>query len=128
MFKQPLRMAACKAGAVLCLTVGLGACATTPLPRDKFELAQASVQRAEQSGADEFAPVELRAARDKLSAAESSPHSSQGAIAAAHLADEADADARVAEAKSQAARSRRAAEELDRSLAALREETNPSTP
>jgi hypothetical protein len=116
------------AGALSLSLLGIAGCATTPMPTDHFALAHASIERAEQAGATELAPVELQAARDKLAAAEASPKNSAGAIAAAHLADEAQVDARLAEASAQAARSRRAANELDRSLDALRAETNRSTP
>ncbi|MGA2562818.1 MAG: DUF4398 domain-containing protein [Steroidobacteraceae bacterium] len=120
-------LTAFSAGALICLS-GISGCATTRMPTDHFALAQASIERAEQAGATELAPVELQAARDKLAAAKASPHNSAGAIAAARLADEAQVDGRLAEASAQAARSRRAANELDRSLDALRAETNRSTP
>jgi hypothetical protein len=128
MFKQQPYLAACKASAALCLMLGVVACATVPMPNDKLALASASIQRAEQAGADQLAPIELRDARDKLTAAKASPHNAEGSIAAGRLADEADADARVAEAAAQAAHSQAAAAELDRSLAALRTESNKSTP
>lgn len=117
-----LTVAACAALAALT------GCATTRMPTDHFALAQASIERAAQAGATELAPVELQAAREKLAAAEASPHNSAGVIAAARLADEADVDAHVAEASAQAARSRRAALELDRSLDALRAEASRSAP
>jgi hypothetical protein len=113
-----------KLGAVACLGLLAAGCATTPMPVDRIALARSEIERAERTNADELAPVQLRAARDKLSAAEASPHNSAGAIAAARLADEAEVDARVAEATAQAAQSERASAELDRSLDALRAETN----
>jgi hypothetical protein len=96
------------------------------MPVDRIALAHAEIQRAERAGADELAPVPLQAAREKLAAAEASPHSADGALAARRLADEAEVDARVAEASAQAAQSERAAAELDKSLDALRTETSRS--
>ena len=51
-------------GAIACaaITLGLAACASTPVPNEKIAVAKASVQRAEQSGAPELAPVEMAAA------------------------------------------------------------------
>jgi hypothetical protein len=58
--------------AALCAAVVLSAagCATTPIPNEKIAVAKSSVQRAEQSGAPELAPIEMAAARDKLARAE----------------------------------------------------------
>jgi Domain of unknown function (DUF4398) len=119
------RAASALASLVLLATAG---CATTRMPSEQFSVARASIDRAQQAEAAELAPIELQAARDKLAAAESSPHNSAGALAAARLADEADVDARVAEATARAARSMRAAAELDSGLDALRAEANRSTP
>jgi len=113
-------------GAVVGLSALVIGCATTPMPVDRIALAHAEIQRAERAGADELAPVPLQAAREKLAAAEASPHSADGALAARRLADEAEVDARVAEASAQAAQSERAAAELDKSLDALRTETSRS--
>jgi hypothetical protein len=109
--------------AVLCLSAIVAACATTPMPVDRIALAQSQIQRAERADADELAPIPLQSARSKLASALASPHSSAGALAARRLADEAQADARVAEASAQAAQSERAAAELDKTLDALRTET-----
>ena len=81
-------------------------------------MAKASVQRAEQSGAQEFAPVELSTARDKLQRAEkaAADHDAQPATM---LAEQANVDAQLAEATAQEHRSHKAAPELDASLQAL---------
>ena len=46
------------------------ALAANPLADEKIAVAQASLQRAEQSGAPQSAPVELATARDKLARAQ----------------------------------------------------------
>ena len=61
-----------KLGAVACLGLMSAGCATTPMPVDRIALARSEIERAERTNADELAPVQLRAARDKLSAAEAS--------------------------------------------------------
>jgi hypothetical protein len=102
--------------------MGFAACASNPIPDEKLAVAKAEVARAEQSGAPEFAPVELAAARDKLQRAEkaAADHDAQPAT---ELAEQANVDAQLAEATAQQQRSHKAAMELDASLQALREES-----
>ena len=101
-------------------------CVTTPLPNEQLAVAKASVQRAEQAGAPELAPVEMAAARDKLARAEraSADHDARPAT---QLAEQANADAQLAEASAQEQRSRKAAMEADANLQALRQESLRST-
>src|ERR1700674_5468432 len=104
-------------GAVIAAAVlAVAGCASTPIPNEKIAVAKASVQRAEQSGAPEYAPVELAAARDKLSRAETSA-AAREAQPATMLAEQADADAQLAEATAQKQRSRKAATEFDARMA-----------
>lgn len=107
------------------LALGVGGCAITPIPNEKIAVAKSSVERAEQAGAPELAPVEMAAARDKLTRAEqaASQHEAQPAT---QLAEQANADAQLAEATAQEQRSRKAAMEFDASLQALRQESSRS--
>jgi septal ring factor EnvC (AmiA/AmiB activator) len=104
----------------------LAACAATPPPNERLAVAKASVQRAEQSGAQDLAPVELSTARDKLQRAEraAADHESQPANL---LAEQANVDAQLAEATAQEHRSHTAVVQLDASLQALRQESVRST-
>ncbi len=102
--------------------IGMAACASTPVPNEKLAVAKASVQRAEQSGAPEFAPVEMKTARDKLARAEQAA-ASRDALPATQLAEQADADAQLAEATAQQQRAYKAATEFDASMQALRSES-----
>lgn len=114
--------------AVLCAALALGAagCVTMPVPNEKLAVAKASVQRAEQTGAPELAPVEMAAARDKLARAEkaAADHDSESAT---QLAEQANADAQLAEASAQEQRSHKAAVEFDANLQALRQESSRSS-
>jgi Domain of unknown function (DUF4398) len=114
--------------AVLCAVIALSAagCVTTPVPNEEIAVAKSSVQRAEQAGAPELAPVEMAAARDKLARAEKAA-ADRDAQPATHLAQQANADAQLAEATAQEQHSRKAAMELDASLQALRQESLRST-
>jgi hypothetical protein len=110
--------------AVLCAAIALSAagCATTPIPNEKIAVAKSSVQRAEQAGAPELAPVEMAAARDKLARAEKAAADHEP-VPASQLADQANADAQLAEASAQQQRSHKAAVEFDANLQALRQES-----
>ena len=115
-------------GATACavMTLGLAACASTPIPNEKIAVAKASVQRAEQSGAPELAPVEMAAARDKLARAEKAA-ADRNAEPATQLAEQANVDAELAEATARQQRSHKAAVEFDSSMQALRSESMRAT-
>ena len=91
--------------ACLCagIALSLAGCVTTPIPNEQLAVAKASVQRAERAAAD------------------------RAPLPAAELADQANADAQLAEATAQQQRSHKAAAELDANLQALRQETLRST-
>ena len=107
--------------------LGLAACASSPVPYEKIAVAKSAVQRAEQNGAPEMAPVELAAARDKLARAEKAAADHDGKPAAV-LADQANVDAQLAEATAAEQRSHKAALEFDASMQALRQESMRATP
>jgi len=90
---------------------------------ETIAVAKAALERAEQSGAPQAAPVELASARDKLARAEkaNAHHRPKPAIA---LADQATIDAQVAEARAQKERAAKAAAEFDANMATLRQESN----
>src|ERR1700676_2487579 len=96
-------------------TVALAACASNPATDEKIAVAKASLQRAEGSGAPEFAPVELASARDKLARAEKA-NADRNLQPATLLAEQANIDAELAEANAQQQRSHKAAMEFDTSM------------
>jgi Domain of unknown function (DUF4398) len=115
-------------GAMICaaLTLGAATWAASPVPNEKIAVAKASVQRAEQSGAPELAPVEMATAREKLARAEKAA-TDREPEAARQLAEQANVDAQVAEATAQQQRSHKAAMEFDVSMQALRGEAMRAT-
>lgn len=114
------------AGVCAALALGVAGCASTPIPNEKVAVAKSSVARAEQSGAPEYAPVEMAAARDKLARAEKAAADKE-AQPATQLAEQASIDAQVAEATAQQKKSHKAAAEFDASMAALRQESLRNT-
>jgi hypothetical protein len=111
-------------GAAIALSlVVTAAYAKSPIADETIAVAKAAVERAEQSGAPQAAPVELASARDKLARAvkANAEHQAKPAIA---LADQATVDAQVAEATAQKERAAKAAAEFDANMLTLRQESN----
>jgi hypothetical protein len=113
------------AAAFAATVVALAACASNPAADEKIAVAKASLQRAEGSGAPEFAPVELASARDKLARAEKA-NTDRNLQPATLLAEQANIDAELAEASAQQQRSHKAAMEFDTSMQTLRQESTRS--
>lgn len=111
-------------GVSLCaaLALSVAGCASTPIPNEQVAVAKSSVQRAEQSGAPELAPVEMSAARQELASAEKAA-ADRKALPATQWAEKANVDAQLAEATAQQRRSHKAATEFDASMATLRQES-----
>jgi Domain of unknown function (DUF4398) len=114
------------AAAFSATVVALAACASNPAADEKIAVAKASLQRAEGSGAPQFAPVELATARDKLARAEKA-NAERNLQPAIMWADQANVDAQFAEATAQQQRSHEAATEFDASMQALRQESMRSS-
>jgi hypothetical protein len=115
-------------GASLCaaIAISVAGCASTPVPNEKLAVAKSSVQRAEQAGAPELAPVQMALARDELHRAETAATAGHN-DPATELAEKADVDAQLAEATAQQQRSHKAAMEFDASMQALRQESMRSS-
>ena len=122
----PVSILTRSAAGCVAFAIALSACASTPVPNEKLAVAKASVQRAEQSGAPELAPVEMTAARDKLARAEKAA-ADRNERPATQLAEQAEVDARLAEATAQQQRSHKAAVEFDASMQTLRGESLRNT-
>ena len=103
---------------------GLAACATAVPPPD-VQVGQAStaVTEAESLGAYEAAPVELQAARSKLDQAKKALQAEDN-LTARRLAEEAMADANLAQAKAQTAKSRNSAAALKDGIKTLQQEVD----
>ena len=108
---------------VLCVVAfGIVACASSPMPVDKLAVAKSSIDRAEQAQAAQFAQVELNSARNKFAAAQAAADSRDGEVAS-RLADQAEADAQLAEATARAKQQEQLVTEMEASLRDLRDET-----
>lgn len=116
---HPLRLHLALLGAGAALLIG--ACASTPPPTEQVAVSRAAIAHAVGAGGVELAPVEMTLARQKLDRANAAM-ATQDYPLALTLAQQAQVDAQLAEAKAHAAKARKAAEELQESSRVLREE------
>ncbi|MBP6251590.1 MAG: DUF4398 domain-containing protein [Rubrivivax sp.] len=98
----------------------LSACASTPPPNAELAVGRAAVERAAGPAAAD-APVEMAAARDKITRANAAFAKEDYALAR-RLATEAEADATLAEARSRSLRSTQALTEVREGIRMLRDE------
>ncbi|OHC11409.1 MAG: chromosome partitioning protein ParA [Pseudomonadales bacterium GWC1_66_9] len=105
------------------LTLGgllLAGCAGNP-PTEQFALTESSVREAVSAGGTQYAPVEMRAAREKWREAELAMQK-KDYDRARLLAEQAEWDARVAGRKARATKAQRAVEDMKKGVQDLREE------
>lgn len=104
----------------------LGACASTPPPTAELAVSNAAVATAGTAGGAEFAPVEMKLARDKQVRATAAMEDKDYARARS-LAEEVQVDARLAEMKARSARAAKAATAVAEDGKALQEEIDRKT-
>lgn len=102
------------------LLVLLSACAGTPPPTAQMAVSKAAVERADTAAVAD-APVEMAAARQKLALANAA-FANKDFELAGRLAEQAEADAALAESQARSARSARALAEVREGIRQLREE------
>jgi hypothetical protein len=113
-----LRGAVCLASAW-----ALMACASVPAPKAEMADADTALRAAEQVNAAEQAPLEMRVAREKLEKARAAMRDGSH-LEARRLAEEAAADAQVAEMKARNATAQEVAAAIRADIEALREEAD----
>ncbi|MGE0681967.1 MAG: DUF4398 domain-containing protein [Candidatus Binatia bacterium] len=106
---------------ILCGALGFTGCSAGRPPTESLSTAELTVTRAADSGASQYAPLELRIAREKLDGAKRAM-TAEEYDRARRLAEQAQVDAQFAETKAQAERARQNAEETRKSIEALRRE------
>jgi hypothetical protein len=101
-------------------------CASGQPPKAEIALATDAVSDAERAGAVEYAPVELNQARQRLSDAQAASRN-EDYRAAARLAEEAVADAKLARLKTQASLAEKSAGAVQAGSNTLRQELTPQS-
>lgn len=89
----------------------LGACATVRPDAAIFESAEQAIKAAEAAGGDEFAPVEMRFAREKLASARKGLEKEKYQVSV-YLVEESEINSELAIEKSRTAKSRRQVNEM----------------
>lgn len=110
-------------GAALVLTVGCSSL-KTPATAD-VAVSKAAIDNAVGAGGTQFAPVEMSAAREKLALANQAMRDKNYKLAS-ELANQAQADAKLAQNKASSIKAQAAADVLQDDIRVLREELNRS--
>ncbi len=103
--------------------IGLAGCASTP-PTVAISNAEIAIRKADTVGAGQHAPLELHVARKKLVSATQALEEGENEVAR-RLAEQALIDGELAEAKTRAAKARQNANEVAKTVDALRGEARP---
>ena len=111
-------------GAIGCAAVVIAGCASTiPPPTEQMAVSKSAIANAVSAGGSEYAPVEMRTAQEKLDRANRAMDK-QDYENARVLAEQAQADARLAEKKAESAKAQKAASVIQDDVRVLREEIN----
>lgn len=98
-------------GVTAVAAVLVAGCASIPAPTEQIAVSKAAVDSATSAGGNEFAPVQLQSALEKLSAAERAMAEEEN-LKARQLAEQAEVDAQLAAATARSAKAQKAASEL----------------
>lgn len=107
------------------VAAALSCCGSVPPPTARLEAASATIADAERADAARHAPLELQQARTRLNEAQAAEQNGDNA-AAARLAEEAQADARLADVKARASSAETAVTALQSDIQTLRQQTQQS--
>ncbi|MDM3887155.1 DUF4398 domain-containing protein [Pseudomonas sp. BCRC 81390] len=99
----------------------LGGCASALVPSEQIELTRSAVNRAVSADATQYAPVEMRAAQEKLSAMDRAL-GQDDLEQVRRLAEQAEADARLAERKAMASKRQEQLDIARKGIEVLRQE------
>lgn len=124
-FCRVVVLTACAGLMVVALTA-LSGCASAPIPTEQLAVSKAAVDSATTAGGTEFAPLEIKAAHDKLDAANRAV-TDKDYDKAARLAAEAQVDAKLAETKALSAKAQKAVAETQDNLRSMLHEINRSS-
>lgn len=99
---------------IIAVLLALSACTTVKIGPEATQLAEDAIVAATEAGGDEFAPTEMRFAREKLASAKMSIEKQKYEVTI-YLIEESEINSELAIEKSRAAKARREASELRKS-------------
>lgn len=104
-------------------------CASTPdipPPTEQIAISKAAVSNAISAGGNEFAPLQMKSAMDKIDRAERAM-AAKDYVLARQLAEQSQVDAKLAEATARSAKAQKAADALQEDNRVLRQELDRNT-
>lgn len=110
-------------GAIGCAAIVVAGCASTPAPTEQMAVSKSALANAVSAGGIEYAAVEMRSAQEKMDRANRAM-AKEDYENARWLAEEAQADARLAEKKAHSGKAQKAASAIQDDIRVLREEIN----
>lgn len=108
--------------ALISLLLFLTGCASAP-PKETISQAETAIQNADRAGASQYEPQLISSARTKLDRAHKHMHEDEN-DEARRLAEEALAEAVLANAKAEAAKQAKQANDMKKAIEALKQETS----
>lgn len=119
---QMMRMIGVTAGAAIIMA----GCASAPAPTEQMAVSRVEVSNASSAGGNEYAPLQLKSAMEKMVGAERAMAEKNYALAR-QLAEQAQVDAQLAGATARSAKAQKAADALQEDSRVLRQEINRKT-
>lgn len=116
-------------GVAVAAALFMTGCTSTPIvpaPTEQMAVSRATVNAATSAGGNEFAPVQLKSATDKMDAAERAMGAKNYELAR-QLAEQAQVDAQLAAAAARAAKAQKAADTVQEDNRVLRNELERKT-
>lgn len=113
-------------GVPLVAVILISGCASVPPPIEQMAVSRAALNNANSAGANEFAPVQLKSAMDKMQGAEQAMTAEHYQLAS-RLAEEAEVDAKLAGLTARSIKAQKAAEAIQEDSRVLRNEIDRKT-
>jgi len=107
-------------------TIFMAGCASIPAPTEQLAVSHAAITSATRSGGNEYAPLELKSAMEKMERAEQAMQK-EDYLLAGRLAEQAQLDAKLAETKTDLAKTQKTVDDTEESNRVLREEIRRTT-
>ena len=113
-------------GVTVAVAIFMAGCASTPAPIEQMAISRAAVSNASSAGGNEFAPLQLKSAMEKMDGAERAM-TEKKYDQARQLAEQAQVDAQLAEATARSAKAQKAADAIQEDSRVLRQEIDRKT-
>lgn len=115
-----------RVGVTVAAAIFMAGCASNPGPIEQMAVSRAAVSNANSAGANEFAPLQLKSAMEKMDGAERAM-AGRDYVRARLLAEEAQVDAELAAAAARSAKAEKAADAMQEDNRVLRKEIDRKT-